>query len=1047
MKNKTLLILALVWSISFIHAQTTIQYTSTDSLITNPERGFYHADPHTDVELLQSYLEEEHISVIYFNFALDEFKDSYIAAWYLRNMYADFAVMRQAGVKAVVRFTYTEKDTPPYGDAPLDIVLGHIAQLKPVLQDNVDVILALQAGFIGTWGEWYYTDYYSTTPGNISEEQMGWRRQIVHALLDAIPQRMVQLRTPLFKKNMVPLNEYIPVSSEEAFQDTPIARIAHHNDCFLASTTDYGTYQNIAVEKPYLEQDTKFTMIGGETCNENYLSVCDNALVELERFHWTFLNRDYHSGVFQQWIEGGCYPEIEKRLGYRYRLISAQISDESKPLGSLDFHLQLYNDGWANVMNPRDVKLVLRNTSTNEEFSHQINTDPRLWPLNDTIKLDFTAGLHQNIPNGDYQVFLQMPAPEASIHNRAVYAIHLANENIWEAETGYNSLLHSINISSDNTAEIYEGGNFFTGNEAEIPQDIHIIIDGDPGDWENIKTVYSAFSQNAKTLKVYQSPDSLFFIINGENLHEDWQIFLNSDDDANTGYISSEWQKSGADYLVEDGSLYYYTGNGNSWDWTLIKTITSERNTEVLELKVGLNHLSDWAENSSFSLAFIDHYQQIAEASYLPLLGENYLSIHKSSIFAAPAFVEVHTVANRAVVSWTSHQPTKGVTAELERSTNGDDYQKIFTTINRHQFAYSDQKLDSGHNYQYRVRFTDGENHSAFTPSTPITITGQGQSYADIHIDGENSDWDMIEPIITDDLEGLASIKIYNTSSDFYFSIKANQIDHYQFFISESIHPHYKISNDSLFVLNNIIWEFQSLIQASSSNGFMEASIPYSRLFSEDITAFYSHALINGQHLLSEDEDVYSYKFNILTTPENFRVIPSINDPYGSIKLKWKMNSKTGGYVIQRSVGDSLHFEDYQSLSHNAFYFMDHDLDSSLVYFYRIFSHRDIVRSPYTAARWLQPNGSSSLDEFETAVKIYPNPIKQYAKLELYSLAAQEVEINILNNNGRKIETVYQGQISGQQFIPLDCSSFPRGVYILQLRGEKKVINRKLIII
>ena len=33
-------------------------------------------------------------------------------------------------------------------------------QLKPVLQKNEDVIFVLQAGFVGAWGEWYYTTHF-----------------------------------------------------------------------------------------------------------------------------------------------------------------------------------------------------------------------------------------------------------------------------------------------------------------------------------------------------------------------------------------------------------------------------------------------------------------------------------------------------------------------------------------------------------------------------------------------------------------------------------------------------------------------------------------------------------------------------------------------------------------------------------------------------------------------------------------------------------------------------------------------------------------------
>ena len=37
-------------------------------------------------------------------------------------------------------------------------------QLAPILQSNSDVILTVQAGFIGLWGEWYYTTHYGMPP-------------------------------------------------------------------------------------------------------------------------------------------------------------------------------------------------------------------------------------------------------------------------------------------------------------------------------------------------------------------------------------------------------------------------------------------------------------------------------------------------------------------------------------------------------------------------------------------------------------------------------------------------------------------------------------------------------------------------------------------------------------------------------------------------------------------------------------------------------------------------------------------------------------------
>ena len=36
-----------------------------------------------------------------------------------------------------------------------DTILGHIDQLESVVADNLDALYVLQAGFIGSWGEWH----------------------------------------------------------------------------------------------------------------------------------------------------------------------------------------------------------------------------------------------------------------------------------------------------------------------------------------------------------------------------------------------------------------------------------------------------------------------------------------------------------------------------------------------------------------------------------------------------------------------------------------------------------------------------------------------------------------------------------------------------------------------------------------------------------------------------------------------------------------------------------------------------------------------------
>jgi hypothetical protein len=166
----SLILTLLLAQLSFSQAFNHVEYQGHDSIICNPERGFMHYSNSStgsynnlDLADLLSY-REEGITVMFRYFNLDDFTASDISGDYLIGMKKDFDILRQAGMKVVMRFSYCESMDKPYGDAPIDIVLRHIEQVKPILQENSDVILVVQAGFIGAWGEWYYTDFYAFSP-------------------------------------------------------------------------------------------------------------------------------------------------------------------------------------------------------------------------------------------------------------------------------------------------------------------------------------------------------------------------------------------------------------------------------------------------------------------------------------------------------------------------------------------------------------------------------------------------------------------------------------------------------------------------------------------------------------------------------------------------------------------------------------------------------------------------------------------------------------------------------------------------------------------
>lgn len=452
-------ILALVFLLSVLAVlpqETTVTYTEDHSVFANPERGFYH---HTEVSstnyqllnqsTLEQYRTQQGITQILRVFYLEDFKEGPISEEYLDNVRRDFSTIRKAGMKSIVRFAYTKKSTAPYGDAPLEIVLVHIHQLQPVFEENQDVIAVVQAGFVGAWGEWYYTDHFSEILGGPTEEDWAKRQALIYALLDALPEsRSIQLRTPAIKMNIT--EDPAPLSAEEAFSTSPKARLGHHNDCFVASSSDYGTYINPSVEKPFLEQETKFLPMGGETCAlAPPYSDCENATSELERFHWSYLNIDYNTSVLDVWGDQGCFDEVERKLGYRFKLIESRASTEVKPGYGLNAEVSLENLGYANPYNKRLFELVLKHQISEEEYYLPTDIDPRLWELEGAFSLSLSGRVPESAKEGIYDLYIHMPDPLYGLYGRPEYAIRLANENVWDPDNGYNDLGIDVTISNE----------------------------------------------------------------------------------------------------------------------------------------------------------------------------------------------------------------------------------------------------------------------------------------------------------------------------------------------------------------------------------------------------------------------------------------------------------------------------------------------------------------------------------------------------------------------------------------------------------------------
>lgn len=166
------LLLILVLLISFFNFAQTVNYTENNTIIANPERGLqkYSSTSPDGITSPQSSpvynllnqttlnswrTSSDRVTVVYRYFILPSVD---LNTTYLNNMQTDFNRIRNAGLKCIIRFAYTNdcnsgcnNGTNPQQPSKSQI-LAHISQLSNVVNTNKDVILSIQVGFIGTWG-------------------------------------------------------------------------------------------------------------------------------------------------------------------------------------------------------------------------------------------------------------------------------------------------------------------------------------------------------------------------------------------------------------------------------------------------------------------------------------------------------------------------------------------------------------------------------------------------------------------------------------------------------------------------------------------------------------------------------------------------------------------------------------------------------------------------------------------------------------------------------------------------------------------------------
>ena len=153
----------------------------------------------------------------------------------------------------------------------------------------------------------------------------------------------------------------------------------------------------------------------------------------------------------------------------------------------------------------------------------------------------------------------------------------LGRSRRWMLLVGFLAALWFAGVANAQTID----GNFSEWSSGEIigTDPAANVNPTDVADW---LTLWATF-QNGNLLLSYQTVQNIDFNNNAWR----YEVLLDTDSNPLTGYRGAAGNyKLGADYMVEGGTIYRYTGTGTNWSWSYVGTTTYAISGNLLEMAV-----------------------------------------------------------------------------------------------------------------------------------------------------------------------------------------------------------------------------------------------------------------------------------------------------------------------------------------------------------------------------------------------------------------------------------------------------------------------------
>ena len=399
---------------------------------------------------------------------------------------ATLANVRANGALVTPRFAYDSGGVSGCEPADFDVLLAHVRQIAGVLNEYADVVVSVECGMIGPWGEMHSSKYDNPV----------YDTRLVRLWLDELDPRIkLQVRSPKYLFRLF-REEVLGPTPGAVDGETVLARLSElkdwerlglFNDGYLGTVYDYGTFTDARGVNNFSRAQANRWLArlhgipyGGELATlsadqaetwPTFVQPGFNQVAEWYDVHLSYLRgpgpwmkiaakmngiafseTDFaFDGMpsLSEWNGRTLLEFMRAHMGHRFVLRSSRLTDEVAPGGTLQLAFSVENTGFGDLFLPTKTEVLLQ------------AADDRFWacpvaldlgaavPSRTNAALSLSLRLPSDLENGDWRVYLRTHVVVAGDSPSAAgtRTVRFANDAVqWNAALGAN-LLGTVRVA------------------------------------------------------------------------------------------------------------------------------------------------------------------------------------------------------------------------------------------------------------------------------------------------------------------------------------------------------------------------------------------------------------------------------------------------------------------------------------------------------------------------------------------------------------------------------------------------------------------------